>query len=112
MHVSRKTDCSIKKNIAYEKTKKRQIQKLAIPLIEEEIYKNKIAMFNKTYKIYNSYCVIISTMANNTGKNQGRQEQTDIKMNSLELQKIFYTTYKEFFNTHDMVLSGDAVLTW
>ena len=36
----------------------------------------------------------------------------DIKMNSLELQKRFYTTYKEFFNTHDIVLSGNSVLTW
>ena len=33
-------------------------------------------------------------------------------MNSLELQKKFYTIYKEFFNTHDMVLSGNSVLTW
>ncbi len=33
-------------------------------------------------------------------------------MNSFELQKIFYTTYKGFFNKHNIVLSGGGVLTW
>ncbi|MBC7503417.1 hypothetical protein H7169_00395 [Candidatus Gracilibacteria bacterium] len=33
-------------------------------------------------------------------------------MNSSELRKIFPMVYKNFFNTHDIVLSGDAVLTW
>lgn len=34
------------------------------------------------------------------------------KMNSHELQKNFYDIYKNFFNAHDMVLSGDGILTW
>ena len=51
-------------------------------------------------------------MANTTRNNKNRQGQVDIKMNSSELQKRFYTTYKEFFNTHDIVLSGNSVLTW
>ena len=33
-------------------------------------------------------------------------------MDSLELQKNFHTLYKDFFNTHNIVLSGDGVLTW
>ncbi len=36
----------------------------------------------------------------------------NIKMDSLELQKNFHTVYKDFFNTHNIVLSGDGVLTW
>lgn len=36
----------------------------------------------------------------------------NIKMNSIELQKIFHTVYKDFFNAHDIVLSGDAIMTW
>ena len=51
-------------------------------------------------------------MVHNTGNRDTGLEHTDIKMNSLELQKRFYTTYKEFFNTHDIVLSGNSVLTW
>lgn len=41
-----------------------------------------------------------------------KQADSHMKMNSPELQKVFHTVYKDFFNTHDIVLSGDAVLTW
>jgi hypothetical protein len=51
MHESRKTDCSIKRNIPNKKTIKRQIQKFAIALEGTELYKNKIAMFKESYKI-------------------------------------------------------------
>ncbi len=34
------------------------------------------------------------------------------KMNSVELQKIFQSIYKNFFNVHDIVLSANAVLSW
>ena len=34
------------------------------------------------------------------------------KINSLDLQKRFQDIYKNFFSKHDIVLSGDGVLTW
>lgn len=34
------------------------------------------------------------------------------KMNSEDLQKNFHSIYKDFFNRHDLVLSGNGVLTW
>lgn len=45
-----------------------------------------------------------------TGENTETIEGT--KMNSPELQKHFYSWYKEFFNMHDLVLSAPAILTW
>lgn len=35
-----------------------------------------------------------------------------ISMTSSELQKNFPDIYKKFFNTHDLVISGNAILTW
>ncbi len=34
------------------------------------------------------------------------------KANSSELQKAFSSVYRDFFNTHDVVLSAPSVLTW
>lgn len=51
-------------------------------------------------------------MVNDIWNMDSSKKNWDIKMNSIELQKIFQTTYKTFFNTHDAVLSGNAVLTW
>ena len=38
--------------------------------------------------------------------------EENIRMNSTDLQKRFYTVYKSFFNAHNIVLSSPAVLTW
>lgn len=35
-----------------------------------------------------------------------------LKINSSELQKNFPSIYKDFFNAHDTVLSGNSILTW
>ncbi len=74
--------------------------------------KKRIAMFARKYKIEKSDVITPSQMAHNTRNNGTTGTDTKLKMNSLELQKRFYTTYKEFFNTYDIVLSGDSVLTW
>ena len=42
----------------------------------------------------------------------GKRTENTQKINSPELQKNFHAVYKNFFNSHDLVLSGDAVLTW
>lgn len=36
----------------------------------------------------------------------------DRKMNSAALKKDFHTVYRSFFGKHDIVLSGDGILTW
>lgn len=41
-----------------------------------------------------------------------RRSKYNEKMNSPELQKNFHNLYKDFFNAHDIVLSGNAILTW
>lgn len=51
-------------------------------------------------------------MLNNDSWNEKRWGGEDIKMNSNELQKAHYPVYKSFFNSHDIVLSGDSILTW
>ncbi len=38
--------------------------------------------------------------------------QDEENMNSLALQSSHYEVYKDFFNTHNIVMSGDSVLTW
>lgn len=44
--------------------------------------------------------------------NQTNRVVENMKINSPELQKNFPLIYKNFFNTHDIILSGDAILTW
>ena len=38
--------------------------------------------------------------------------EDSVSMSSDELQRIFHSTYQNFFHTHDLVLSGDSILTW
>jgi hypothetical protein len=59
--------------------------------------------------LYNPYHTIMVQNTHNGDINTG---YTDNKMNSSELQKRFYMTYKAFFNAHDIVLSGNSILTW
>lgn len=51
-------------------------------------------------------------MLNNDSWNKKRGGGEDIKMNSNESQKAHSSVYKDFFNSHDIVLSGDSILTW
>ncbi len=81
----------------------------------ELLYRNKkntIAMWKDLIKI----CVIVRhnifTMANNSWIRDNDWMQGTQKMNSCELQKSFHSVYKNFYNTHDMVLSANSVLTW
>lgn len=43
---------------------------------------------------------------------EDRGSDMKMKRTSAQLQKTFYTVYKDFFNTHDIVLSGSSILTW
>jgi hypothetical protein len=51
-------------------------------------------------------------MKNQEIPNRDKWVEDDVGMSSGELQKIYSSIYKDFFNTHDIVLSGNGVLTW
>ncbi len=51
-------------------------------------------------------------MQNKRSVDTSRGVNDSVSMSSRELQRVFYDTYEEFFHTHDLVLSGESILTW
>ncbi len=51
-------------------------------------------------------------MQNNWWEHSKMWVDDTVEMNSVELQRIFYETYQNFFHSHNIVLSGDSILTW
>lgn len=44
--------------------------------------------------------------------NKGSNDSDHIRINSSDLQKRFNSVYKNFYNSHDIILSGNSILTW
>lgn len=74
-------------------------------------YSAKIELLSTRYSIQckTNYYIILLLMANIEWDISDRMSQI---MNTSELQKAFQWVYKDFFNTHDIVLSGNSILTW
>ncbi len=51
-------------------------------------------------------------MKNKRREDRNRGADDSVSMSSVELQRVFHDTYENFFHTHDLVLSGDSILTW
>ncbi len=51
-------------------------------------------------------------MKSNKSVDESIRVNDSVSMSSAELQRVFHETYEDFFHTHDLVLSGDNILTW